>query len=67
LLREVRMSTPNVLRETLALARAEKLRVALLEPWYDVDTVAELEHLREELRLSKNGTAPHTRKFLESR
>jgi uncharacterized protein len=67
LLREVKMSTSNVLRDTLALARAENLRVALLESWYDVDTVAELEHLREELRLPKNGTAPRTRKFLVSR
>lgn len=67
LLREVKMSTPNVLRDTLAIARELNLRVALTERWFDVDTTTELEHLREELRSSKNGTAPHTRKFLVNR
>jgi uncharacterized protein len=64
LLREVKMSTPNVLRDTLAIAREEHLRVALLDAWYDVDTANELEHLREDLRASHNGIAPRTRKFL---
>jgi rSAM/selenodomain-associated transferase 1 len=64
LLREVQMSTPNVLRDTLAIAQAEGLRVALLPAWYDVDTRDELEQLRNELRFSKNETAPHTREFL---
>jgi glycosyltransferase A (GT-A) superfamily protein (DUF2064 family) len=64
LLREVPMSTPNVLRDTLAIARAEHLRVALLPAWYDVDTRDELERLRNELRFSRNGTAHHTREFL---
>src|SRR5262245_30879893 len=45
LLREVRMSTPNVMRDTLALAAAEQLTVAQTPVWYDVDTVAELERL----------------------
>jgi hypothetical protein len=64
LLRQVKMSTPNVLRDTLAIAREENLRVALIEKWFDVDTVTELEHLRKELRAVQNGTAPHTRQFL---
>jgi len=64
LLREVKMSTPNVLRDTLAIAREENLRVALLEQWFDVDTAAELDHLRKELRDARNGTAPRTRRFL---
>jgi rSAM/selenodomain-associated transferase 1 len=64
LLREVPMSTPDVLRATLALAGALGLRVALLPAWYDVDTAAELERLRAELMVSP-GTAQHTRAFLE--
>lgn len=67
LLRDVKMSTPNVLLDTLAIAREDNLKVALTERWYDVDTTTELEHLREELRAARNGTAPRTRKFLVSR
>ena len=40
---EVQMSTANVLRDTLDIARQEKLHVALLPTWYDVDTIADLE------------------------
>jgi rSAM/selenodomain-associated transferase 1 len=64
LLREVRMSTPNVLRDTLALADAEQLTVAQLPVWYDVDTVAELERLRAELECLPLDRAAHTRRFL---
>lgn len=63
LLREVRMSTPNVLRETLALADAEGLRVALLPTWYDVDDLPSLLRLRDELA-ARPDAAPHTRAFL---
>ena len=64
LLREVRMSTPHVLRDTLDLAQQDGLRVALLPSWYDVDTAQELERLRADLEAHANGTAPHTRAFL---
>lgn len=64
LLRQVQMSTPNVLRDTLAIAKQEHLRVALLPSWYDVDTRDELERLQNELRACTNGTARHTRAFL---
>lgn len=64
LLREVPMSTPTVLQDTLALARALALNVALLPEWYDVDTGAELATLRAELAAPTNGLAPHTRRFL---
>jgi rSAM/selenodomain-associated transferase 1 len=64
LLRDVRMSTPNVLRDTLALAEQENLRVALLPAWYDVDTVQELQRLQMELQSAVNGTAHHTREML---
>ena len=64
LLREVQMSTPFVVRDTLALADELGLRVALLPAWYDVDTAAELERLRGELASARNGVARHTRAFL---
>jgi hypothetical protein len=65
LLREVPMSTPNVMRDTLALADEENLRVALLPVWYDVDTIQELRRLDAELRASSN-SAHATRRFLEA-
>ncbi len=64
LLREVPMSTPFVLRDTLALAAELGLRTALLPTWYDIDTVAELERLRAELVEAPPTTAVHTRRFL---
>jgi uncharacterized protein len=67
LLREVQMSTPFVVHDTLALADALGLRVALLPTWYDVDTAVELARLRAELAESAEGTARHTRAFLLDR
>ena len=64
LLRQVTMSTPFVVRDTLDLARQENLRAALLPEWYDVDTVSELDQLRGELERDTTG-APATREFLE--
>ena len=39
----------SVLCDTLARARDLRLSVALLEPWYDVDTPGDLDHLRDHL------------------
>jgi rSAM/selenodomain-associated transferase 1 len=64
LLREVRMSTPRVLADTLALAAQEGLRVELLPTWYDVDDVTSLARLVAELAGSTPETARHTRAFL---
>lgn len=64
LLREVTMSTPTVLRDTLALAAELGLRTALLPSWYDVDTTAELQRLRAELAAAPPEVAAHTRAFL---
>lgn len=66
LLRDVQMSTPTVARDTIALAAEEGLQLAQLPAWYDVDTVVELERLRDELALLPAGQAPHTRSFLEA-
>ena len=49
LLRQVQMSTPRVLADTLTLARATGLSVSLLPAWYDVDTIDDLFHLKRDL------------------
>jgi rSAM/selenodomain-associated transferase 1 len=64
LLREVPMSTPTVLQETLMLADALHLRVALLPPWYDVDTIDDLARLHAELAEAPAEFAPRTRHLL---
>lgn len=64
LLREIPMSTPTVLHDTLALAGALGLRTALLPAWYDIDTVADLIRLRDHLPELAAGVAPHTRRYL---
>ena len=64
LLREVRMSTPTVLADTLALAAEEGLRVELLPAWYDVDEAADLVRLAGDLAAAPPEVAPRTRAFL---
>ncbi len=65
LLREVRMSTPRVLADTLALAEASGLSVSLLPTWYDVDTIRDLHQLDGEIAgLRVNGRAVATRRWL---
>ncbi|WP_129630328.1 TIGR04282 family arsenosugar biosynthesis glycosyltransferase [Candidatus Oscillochloris fontis] len=65
LLREVTMSTPTVLRDTLAIADELGLHSTLLPIWYDVDTVAELARLQRELANTDPAIAPHTRRCLK--
>jgi uncharacterized protein len=65
LLTEVTMSTPHVLRDTLALAAMMGLRTALLPPWYDIDVADDLRRLAAELAASRAEGANHTRMFLE--
>jgi rSAM/selenodomain-associated transferase 1 len=64
LLREVRMSTPNVTADTLALAAEERLQVELLPEWYDVDDAAALARLVNEVQQSPAHVAHHTRAAL---
>ena len=64
LFHEVTMSTPTVVRDTLAIAAELGLQIALLPTWYDVDTVAELARLRQELDEAAPEIAPQTRRFL---
>jgi rSAM/selenodomain-associated transferase 1 len=59
LVRDVVMSTPTVLADTIALAQDAGLRVAMLPPWYDVDDAAALS------RLQANGYAgQHVKEFI---
>lgn len=64
LLKEVRMSTPLVTDETLALANEMGLKTALLPAWYDVDDAESLRRLCQELDLLTDSRAIHTRRFL---
>lgn len=63
LLREVQMSTPRVVSDTLALAKEEGLRVKLLPTWYDIDDAATLARLLAELSQVPVTIARHTRAF----
>lgn len=65
LLREIRMSTPTVLVDTLALAGEQGLRVELLPAWYDVDEAADLARLARELADAPPEVALRTRAFLD--
>jgi rSAM/selenodomain-associated transferase 1 len=56
-LREIPWSTPAVLGVTLARCRDAGLRVELLEPWRDLDTVVDLAFVRHGAHLL---SAPHT-------
>ena len=67
LLRQVQMSTPHVLADTLKLAQARGLTVSLLPAWYDVDTIADLVQLDGEIAgASVNGGPSATRRWLET-
>ena len=54
----LQLSTPRVAADTLALAEKENLKVALLPAWYDVDDVASLQRLRDELAAAPAHVAP---------
>ncbi len=64
LVRDIQMSTPHVLADTLAIAAQERLRVSLLPAWYDVDSPDDVERVRVDLSHMDSG-ARHTRRFFE--
>lgn len=57
-------STPGVMAETEAQAKAAGLSLIVGPSWYDVDTPEELERLKQELKETK-GLAKFTRRFLK--
>jgi glycosyltransferase A (GT-A) superfamily protein (DUF2064 family) len=64
LLREVPMSTPTVLADTLALADELSLRAERLPICYDIDTATDLARLAYDLQSAPTSVAPNTRRFL---
>jgi hypothetical protein len=60
-------SSGAVLTETLRRASAQRLEVAILPPWFDVDTPNDLARLRNDLATNGGDIAPHTRAFLIER
>jgi rSAM/selenodomain-associated transferase 1 len=65
LLREVRMSTPRVAADTIALANEEGLHLTQLPTWYDVDDGTSLLRLIQEIDGLDARKAVHTRRFLD--
>lgn len=61
---EVTMSTPHVVSDTLARARAEKLTIAMLPTSYDIDYLPDLQRLVQELETLPPEIATFTRTFL---
>lgn len=59
-------SSERVTAQTLSQAEALGLNVALLPPWYDVDTAADLDRLRTELMALPAEALPHSRRFFAS-
>ena len=59
-------STPVVLEETLRRVRDLGLTAAQLEPWYDVDTGADLDRLTAELGAGGDEGPRYTRRLLLS-
>jgi rSAM/selenodomain-associated transferase 1 len=57
-------SGPTVLTDTLRRAATQRLQVAMLPSWFDVDTPDDLARLRRDLAIAETTVAPHTRRFL---
>jgi rSAM/selenodomain-associated transferase 1 len=65
ILRPIRMSTPDVLRDTLAAAEKAGLRVALLPATIDIDTLDDLARIKEQLMHTPEHVAARTRQWLQ--
>ena len=61
---DIPWSSGAVLSETLRRASAQRLGVAILPSWFDVDTPNDLARLRIDLATNGSGLALHTRAFL---
>jgi hypothetical protein len=59
------MSTSSVLEDTLARARARGLRVRILEPSFDLDTIADLASLADARRTDPGLPCPRTLAWLD--
>lgn len=65
LFRGIAWSTDRVTTQTLVKADTMGLKVVRLPFWYDVDTAADLDRLRAELRTLPDGALPNTRRLLD--
>jgi rSAM/selenodomain-associated transferase 1 len=65
LFRGIAWSSPAVFSQTLARARRQRLAVAVLPRWWDVDTPADVERLRRWLAAHPT-RLPHTRRCLRA-
>jgi rSAM/selenodomain-associated transferase 1 len=63
LFQDIVWGSPTVLGQTVAIAETLKLSTALLEPWFDVDTRADLRRIAADLC---PGVARHTREWLRA-
>jgi rSAM/selenodomain-associated transferase 1 len=63
LFEEMTWSTPQVLAETIRRAHAQRLQMAYLPPWFDVDTPADLLRLQTALAQGSSHLLPHTQRF----
>ena len=61
---DIPWSGPEVLTETLHRATTQRLQVATLPSWFDVDTPEDLTRLRHDLATTDTSVAPYTRRFL---
>jgi rSAM/selenodomain-associated transferase 1 len=59
-------STSQVLPQTLDKVKAMGLRAALLTPWYDVDSIADVARLQREVESLPLDRLVHTRRYFES-
>jgi glycosyltransferase A (GT-A) superfamily protein (DUF2064 family) len=65
---EVSWGTSDVMSQTLALAASENIAVRVLDPWFDLDTVADIERelvkCSDERRTRLEASAPRTMRFV---
>ena len=61
--RDIAWSTAHVMAQTLERVAGLERSVAVLAPWYDIDTAADLERLRVELVRLPADALPWTRRF----
>ncbi len=67
LFRDVEWSTAHVMAQTMERAAALGFSVAVLPPWYDVDTATDLDRLRSDLAGLPDEALPSTRRFFAGR
>ncbi|MGH7426495.1 MAG: TIGR04282 family arsenosugar biosynthesis glycosyltransferase, partial [Candidatus Methylomirabilales bacterium] len=60
-------STAQVVPETFRRAEGQGLKVAVLPPWFDIDTPKDLEQLEASLAGPAGNAARHTRRFIKER